>query len=201
MLPVYGFIYQPKPTYRTYLNQDCVSDCFVSIYKATANPAGMFTFLLVLIFRPPRELVFFDRLCIDQRNHKRKMEGVLNIGACLKRSEKLLVIWDSSYCLRLWCIFELAAFLRTHETRDMLVLPLSVAILCVFTFMVTILFSFTSLFLPFDSELTFYAVVAGLCVLGWLSSAILLNFTDSVEASWVSCHMLKLLNRSAFGFP
>ncbi|CAJ1460016.1 unnamed protein product [Effrenium voratum] len=143
--------------------------------------AGTLTFLLVLMFRRPCELVFLDRLCINQRDVKQKMEGVLNIGACLKRSEKLMIIWDSSYCYRLWCIFELAAFLRTHETPDMLVQPLSVAVLSLLSFMTNVVFCYTSIFLPWDSEITLFGVVLGLCAFGWLASTVLLNFTTSVE--------------------
>ena len=58
-------------------------------------------FVLVLIFRTPKEPVFLDRLCINQKDEPEKAEGVLNIGACLKRSRKLLVIWEATYCQRL----------------------------------------------------------------------------------------------------
>ncbi|CAE7542034.1 unnamed protein product [Symbiodinium sp. CCMP2456] len=34
------------------------------------------------------------------------------MGAILKRSKSLLVLWDSSYTSRLWCMFEIAAFLH-----------------------------------------------------------------------------------------
>ena len=47
--------------------------------------------------------------------------------------EELLVIWDRSYCERLWCIFELAAFLKAHAdeaTVKVRVQPLSLATLC-----------------------------------------------------------------------
>ncbi|CAJ1351427.1 unnamed protein product [Effrenium voratum] len=47
-----------------------------------------------------------------------KAEGTLNIGAFLKNSEAMLVLWDSSYVERLWCIFELAAYLKSHEEAE-----------------------------------------------------------------------------------
>ena len=61
---------------------------------------GILSFLLVLVFHPPRELVFLDRICINQSDPKEKTQGVLNIGACLKHSRKLFVIWESTYSER-----------------------------------------------------------------------------------------------------
>ena len=62
---------------------------------------GIVSFLLVLVFHPPRELVFLDKICIKQTDKKEKMLGVLNLGACLKHSRKLLVLWERTYSERL----------------------------------------------------------------------------------------------------
>jgi len=44
-----------------------------------------------------------------------KAEGVLNMGAILKHSDSMLVLWDTTFASRLWCLFEMAAFLKSHE--------------------------------------------------------------------------------------
>ena len=44
--------------------------------------------------------VFLDRICIHQSDPRLKMEGVMSIGAFLKRSERMLVLWDASYMQR-----------------------------------------------------------------------------------------------------
>jgi len=75
-------------------------------------------FLVVLLLGKPRSLVFLDQVCINQKNTEHKAKGVMSIGAFLKYSEKLLVVWDKTYAGRLWCMLELAAFLRSHEAPD-----------------------------------------------------------------------------------
>ena len=37
-----------------------------------------------------------------------KLEGVLSMGAILKRSKRLLVLQDPSYARRLWCVSRLS---------------------------------------------------------------------------------------------
>ncbi|CAJ1406452.1 unnamed protein product [Effrenium voratum] len=83
-----------------------------------ALSAGLVSGCLTLIFWRPQSSIFLDRVCIDQRSSKAKAEGTLNIGAFLKNSEAMLVLWDSSYVERLWCIFELAAYLKSHEEAE-----------------------------------------------------------------------------------
>lgn len=61
--------------------------------------------------------VFVDMACIHQGDPDLKSEGALNIGAFLKNSKKLLVLWDSTYSSRAWCMFELAAFLQSHQSE------------------------------------------------------------------------------------
>lgn len=69
------------------------------------------------LWRPRRD-VFVDKLCIHQTDDKLKVEGVMNMCAFLKHSESMLVCWDRTYAHRLWCILEMAAFLKTHENLD-----------------------------------------------------------------------------------
>ena len=44
-----------------------------------------------------QEAVFVDKLCIDDSDRKLKAEGLLSIGAILKSSDSMLVLWDKTY--------------------------------------------------------------------------------------------------------
>ena len=41
------------------------------------------------------------------------MKGALSLRAYVDRSDRMLVLLDESYFTRLWCVFELAAFVKT----------------------------------------------------------------------------------------
>ena len=83
---------------------------------------GMVSYILTLFFWPSRKKIFLDLLCIDQTNESEKQDALLSMGAFLKRSESLIVFWDPTYTRRLWCVFELAAYLHTHG-GGLIILP------------------------------------------------------------------------------
>ncbi|CAE7210942.1 unnamed protein product [Symbiodinium sp. CCMP2456] len=95
----------------------------VVMYEAShlwAMLAGLLMSCLTFCLWRPRRDVFVDKLCIHQTDEKLKVEGVINMCAFLKHSESMLVCWDRTYAHRLWCILEVAAFLKTHENLDAL---------------------------------------------------------------------------------
>ena len=67
---------------------------------------GSASYLLTLIFWRRSELVFVDRCCIHQTNRQLKAEGLVSLGAIIKSSDALLVLWDPTYAQRLWCMLE-----------------------------------------------------------------------------------------------
>eukprot|EP00929_Paragymnodinium_shiwhaense_P062868 TRINITY_DN31409_c0_g1_i1.p1 TRINITY_DN31409_c0_g1~~TRINITY_DN31409_c0_g1_i1.p1 ORF type:complete len:573 (-),score=91.21 TRINITY_DN31409_c0_g1_i1:206-1924(-) len=73
--------------------------------------AGFVFFCLGLVFWQPGDLVFFDKVCIHQNDQVLKEEGIKSIGGILRASKRLLILSDPTYGQRLWCVFELAAFL------------------------------------------------------------------------------------------
>ncbi|CAE6966278.1 unnamed protein product [Symbiodinium sp. CCMP2592] len=110
---------------------------------------------LTLLFWRPRGIIFLDRVCINQFDSRQKVEGILNLGAILKASESLLLVWDESYVDRLWCVFELAAFLRSHP--DMLttmnlsklkVVPAALGYVSLTTALTSLTFGFSGLMVP-----------------------------------------------------
>eukprot|EP00434_Breviolum_minutum_P013157 symbB.v1.2.011595.t1/scaffold779.1/size163325/5 len=80
---------------------------------------GVLSYVLVIIFWRPRSKVFVDLFCIHQANPRLKAEGLLSLGAILKKSKAMLVMWDETYLKRLWCVFELAAFLQSHRAEGL----------------------------------------------------------------------------------
>ncbi|CAE7466581.1 unnamed protein product [Symbiodinium sp. CCMP2592] len=76
--------------------------------------SGLVAFCIVLLLWRPRKLVFIDIACIPQADQDRKGEAILSMGAFLKQSASMLVLWDPSWVTRLWCIFEIAAFLHSR---------------------------------------------------------------------------------------
>ena len=84
---------------------------------------GAFTALVALMSYRPRGHIFLDRICIHQTDLERKRLGILSLGGFLRHSEEMLVLWDATYPSRLWTVFELAAFLKSHETSEILFRP------------------------------------------------------------------------------
>jgi len=84
-------------------------------YSVWSQCFGIATFVVVLLLWWSRRTVFLDKVCIHQTNLALKQQGVESIGGFLKHSDRMLVLWDESYARRLWCVFEMAAFVKTHE--------------------------------------------------------------------------------------
>ena len=69
---------------------------------------GLTGFVCVVVLWRPSELVFLDKVCISQSDSTRKKHGIKSIGAILKASQRMVVLWDPTWARRLWCVFELA---------------------------------------------------------------------------------------------
>ncbi|CAE8664479.1 unnamed protein product [Polarella glacialis] len=68
--------------------------------------------------RGTRVSYFFDRLCINQSDVELKQAGIDSIGAYLRNSDSMLVLWAPEYFTRLWCVFELAVFLEKSTNAE-----------------------------------------------------------------------------------
>jgi hypothetical protein len=58
---------------------------------------------------------FVDKLCIHQSNPSSRATGVTRIPLFLRHSERLYVLFDPEYTTRLWCVFEMAVYMRLRE--------------------------------------------------------------------------------------
>eukprot|EP00438_Fugacium_kawagutii_P030242 Skav219535 [mRNA] locus=scaffold30:795072:796496:- [translate_table: standard] len=95
--------------------------------------------------------IFFDRICIHQHDEELKWKSLVSIGGFIKQSQNMLVLWDATYVERLWCIFELAAFLKSQDeepskrlwVRPTFLAPCTLALYYSFVILGFIPFAFT----------------------------------------------------------
>ncbi|KAF4753599.1 hypothetical protein FOZ63_014775 [Perkinsus olseni] len=90
---------------------------------------GFASFLLSLLIRST--MVFLDKCCIPQNDPVAKSYGISRLADYLRVSNKLLILWSPDYLERLWCVYELAVFLRTHQKDDVILVNLNHIKLCV----------------------------------------------------------------------
>ena len=86
-----------------------------SVWSSALGVAGT---ILTLACWKSRKEVFLDRICISQTDGGLKTEAICSLAGILNKSESMLVLWDASFAERLWCVFEIAAFLKSKEHRD-----------------------------------------------------------------------------------
>ncbi|CAE7037672.1 ABCF5 [Symbiodinium natans] len=74
------------------------------------------------------QTIFLDKLCIAQHDEALKEKGILGLAAFLHRSDKLLVLWSPRYFARLWCVYEIATFMKDrHRAKSILFIPVKMA--------------------------------------------------------------------------
>ncbi|CAE7810906.1 unnamed protein product [Symbiodinium microadriaticum] len=77
--------------------------------------SGFVVASLAMIFWRPQTGIFLDRICISQNNERLKTDAILSLAGLLKHSDNMLILWDPTWTQRLWCLFELAAFLKSKK--------------------------------------------------------------------------------------
>ncbi|CAE8673549.1 unnamed protein product [Polarella glacialis] len=68
-------------------------------------------------------IIFVDKVCIDQVNIERKVEGILAIPAWLACSGTLVAIFSDELLVKLWTCFELCTFVALGRTDKIRVEP------------------------------------------------------------------------------
>jgi len=93
----------------------------------------LFMFFLTLLFWQHLSMalggstnsVFVDKICINQADPTMKAAGIRSFGAFLARTDSMLVLWEKSYFKRLWCTYELAAFISARAHGRIVVVPVA----------------------------------------------------------------------------
>ncbi|CAK9051530.1 Uncharacterized protein SCF082_LOCUS29093 [Durusdinium trenchii] len=89
-----------------------------SDHSAWSLGMGFLVTAIAFVFWRPQQHVFLDRICITESDPELKAEQILSLAGMLKRSREMLVLWDSSWSDRLWCLFELSAFLKSKADSE-----------------------------------------------------------------------------------
>ncbi|CAK9025331.1 unnamed protein product [Durusdinium trenchii] len=133
---------------------------------------GMLSGSIVLFFSEARQSVFFDKICIHQKDVRLKFEGVINICAFLKNSESLLVLWDATYVERLWCVFELAAFMKSSEDggRKLIIKPTILGPSSIASCIGLFAMQLSQTAVPFENRLHGFLLWSLVCCLGLFSA-------------------------------
>jgi len=78
-----------------------------------------------------QKTVFLDKCCIHQVDAEKKRRGVEHVGSFVKQSRTMFIPFDDDYFERLWCAYELAAFVR-YKKSDVInrlnFMPIKVAV-------------------------------------------------------------------------
>ena len=160
-------------------------------WSCWCSSVGLILALFTLAFWRPRGSIFVDRVCIHQFDPRMKAEGIVNIGAVLSVSKSLLVLFDDSYADawsklgvsfassgleifvlsvliwtkdRLWCLFEMAAFLKAHPAAAekpyiLQVKPILLGFIACTTCLAAFVGGFFAVFNPFYDLFQFWGVL------------------------------------------
>lgn len=80
--------------------------------------------------------LFLDKTCIEQKDAVKKALGITKLGAFIKRSEWMLVLYSPVYLKKIWTMYEMAAFSSLHPTSKMIVLPLNLGLALFFCILI-----------------------------------------------------------------
>ncbi|KAF4678419.1 hypothetical protein FOZ60_016758, partial [Perkinsus olseni] len=107
----------------------------LKLFELSVLAFGFVSFLVALfiipLFKHRSTMVFLDKCCIPQKDPIAKSYGISKLADYLRASDKLLILWSPDYLNRLWCVYELAVFLQTHDEDDVILVNLDHLKLCI----------------------------------------------------------------------
>ena len=81
--------------------------------------------------------VFVDKFCIHQSNHQWTSLGVARLPLYLKSSQRLNCLFDHVWVSRLWCVFELAVYLKVRKNPRIVFTSISKGVVEVYAVVVS----------------------------------------------------------------
>merc|ERR1719203_1736207 len=69
-------------------------------------------------------MVFLDKTCIHQTDLERQRQGILKLGAFLRRSSHMVALYTDVYLTKLWTVYEVACFLALHSARRLIIITI-----------------------------------------------------------------------------
>ena len=139
----------------------------------------------VFLLWRPQTLVFLDRICISQNDSDLKTQAIFSLAGLLKNSDTMLILWDPTWTERLWCLFELAAFLKSKKTQEqtLIVRPIFLGPISVTLFVTMFAFGLPINLVPIDDWTTAlvpiaFALLSGVAVGFWTLSTLRSYFRD-----------------------
>eukprot|EP00928_Gymnodinium_smaydae_P089531 TRINITY_DN73490_c0_g1_i1.p1 TRINITY_DN73490_c0_g1~~TRINITY_DN73490_c0_g1_i1.p1 ORF type:complete len:507 (-),score=39.58 TRINITY_DN73490_c0_g1_i1:300-1820(-) len=113
--------------------------------------------------------VFLDKTCINQIDEDLKRRSILKLGAFLAKSDKMYVVYTSTYLKKMWTVYEIAAFLCLRGSRDIAVLSVRRTQVFVYSILVVYICSLATTMIDFgrnSSSLSvmFILIAFGLCL-------------------------------------
>eukprot|EP00928_Gymnodinium_smaydae_P061435 TRINITY_DN45507_c0_g1_i1.p1 TRINITY_DN45507_c0_g1~~TRINITY_DN45507_c0_g1_i1.p1 ORF type:complete len:571 (-),score=41.17 TRINITY_DN45507_c0_g1_i1:267-1928(-) len=82
-------------------------------------------------FFASNKVVFLDKLCINQFDEEEKRLATLGLGGFLSRTSRLIILWTPAYFSRLWCVYEVATWLKLNKPpSSILFMPVEMVAIC-----------------------------------------------------------------------
>ena len=134
------------------------------LFSCWALWSGLLVTICVIIFWRPRSYVFLDRICISQNDNELKTQAIFSLAGLLKSSDSMLILWDPTWTERLWCLFELAAFLKSNPDRkkQLIIRPILLGPVSAAVFVTVAAAMIPIIMVPLDSNpTTVFLPVAG----------------------------------------
>ena len=160
ILPGFDRQFKNFDLYSVYFSLWCVSSGFVVT-------------ILVMLFWRSHTKVFFDRLCISQDNPELKAQAIFSLAGLLKNSDVMLILWDSTWTERLWCLFELAAFLKSKNTagkQALVVRPSFLGPISIALFLASFAISLTLTTASFSGGLGIFFILGPALLIGMVAA-------------------------------
>ncbi|CAE7400729.1 unnamed protein product [Symbiodinium microadriaticum] len=160
---------------------------------------GTFVTIVTLICWQCRTPVFVDVMCIHQSDPGLKAEALLSMGALLQSSESLHVWWDETFVERLWCVFEVGAFLGSCTVSDsrsaktLIIRPTMLGTSSIATFCSLFVAILSFMVIPFDNLLLGWVIFSVLFLsLGHFAARSLRSYFAAVESMLVQLRNFRI---------